>query len=194
MEAWIGAERGAWRSGKGLALAGVLLSMLVLGLGPCERQPGTGVLPACTDPEDCRLWEAGRVAGVRFGFHDESGAGGPDGELAAREGNGFTNHGVSWAAFQPTPESVTESMDAACSFAEANDLFQVGFLGGNDAHQLAPKHDGDAVAQGKDLFQILRYQQYGGSALAFLQQLLPDVFGGSYVQAAGRVGGDQQSR
>jgi GH35 family endo-1,4-beta-xylanase len=99
----------------------------MLGLGPCEPQRGGGSLPACADPEDCRLWEAGRVAGVRFGFHDENGAGGPDGDLAAREGNAFTNHGVSWASFQPTPDSVTGSMDAACSFAEANDLFQVGF-------------------------------------------------------------------
>jgi len=67
------------------------------------------------------------VAGVRFGFHDENGAGGPDGELAAVEGNAFTNHGVSWRAFQPTPMSVTGSMDAACDFSAVHDLYQVGF-------------------------------------------------------------------
>jgi endo-1,4-beta-xylanase len=99
----------------------------LLGFGPCEPLPKGEVLPGCADPDDCRLWEAGRVTEVRFGFHDENGAGGPDGEVAAREGNGFTNHGVSWAALQPTPEAVSGSMDAACSFADANDLFQVGF-------------------------------------------------------------------
>jgi endo-1,4-beta-xylanase len=98
-----------------------------LGFGPCQPYPSDWALPACADPEDCRLWEAGRFAGVRFGFHDEDGAGGPDGEVAAREGNAFTNHGVSWAAFQPTPDATTGSMDAACTFAAANDLFQVGF-------------------------------------------------------------------
>lgn len=120
-----GAGRGAQRCGRGLALAGLLLSML--GFGPCKLQLSGWALPECADPEDCRLWEAGRFAGVRFGFHDENGAGGPDGEVAAREGNGFTNHGVSWASFQPTPNTVTGSMDAACSFADDNDLFQVGF-------------------------------------------------------------------
>jgi GH35 family endo-1,4-beta-xylanase len=72
-------------------------------------------------------WEAGRFGGVQFGFHDENGAGGPDGEIAAREGNAFTNHGVSWAAFQPTPDSTSGSMDPACSFADDKELFQVGF-------------------------------------------------------------------
>jgi len=81
----------------------------------------------CADPDDCRLDEAAAVAGVRFGFHDEGGVGGPGSELAAAEGNAPTNHGVSWAALQPAPGVVTGSMDAACDFAEANDLFQVGF-------------------------------------------------------------------
>jgi endo-1,4-beta-xylanase len=101
--------------------------LATLGVGPCRAppQPDSGL--GCSDPADCRLWEAGRLSGVRIGFHDENGAGGPDGELAAREGNGFTNHGVSWAALQPTRDSVSDSMDAACSFADDNDLFQVGF-------------------------------------------------------------------
>jgi endo-1,4-beta-xylanase len=119
------AGRRVWRRARRLALAGALLSML--GFGPCEPYPTGGSLPACADPEDCRLWEAGDIGGVRIGFHDENGAGDPDGELAAREGNGFTNHGVSWAALQPTPNTVTGSMDAACSFARDHDLFQVGF-------------------------------------------------------------------
>lgn len=93
-----------------------------LGLGPCADPPA-----ACLDPEDCRLWEAASLSGVRFGFHDENGAGGPDGELAAREGNAFTNHGVSWASFQPTPDGVTGSMDPSCDFSAQHGLFQVGF-------------------------------------------------------------------
>jgi len=105
-----------------LALSALLLA--AFGAGPCHAPP---VAPPCADPEDCRLWEAASVAGVRFGFHDENGAGGPDGELAAREGNAFTNHGVSWASFQPTPDGVTGSMDPACDFSVENDLFQVGF-------------------------------------------------------------------
>ncbi len=93
------------------------------GVGPCL--PAQEI--ACADPEDCRLWEAAALSGVRFGFHDQNGAGGPDGELAALEGNAYTNHGVSWRSFQPTPDGVTASMDANCDFAAANGLFQVGF-------------------------------------------------------------------
>jgi endo-1,4-beta-xylanase len=119
------AGRNVRSRGRRLALAGALLS--VLGFGPCELNPRGDSPPGCAEPEECRLWEAGVVGGVRIGFHDENGAGGPDGELAAREGNGFTNHGVSWASLQPTPNTVTGSMDAACSFARDHDLFQVGF-------------------------------------------------------------------
>lgn len=106
-----------------LAAATLLIGML--GVGPCA--PAGRVGPACANPDDCRLWEAGQLADLRFGFHDENGAGGPDGELAALEGNGFTNHGMSWAAFQPTPTGVSGSLDPACSFSETHDLFQVGF-------------------------------------------------------------------
>jgi hypothetical protein len=93
-------------------------------MGPCQPPPQESV---CADPDDCRLWEAASLSGVRFGFHDENGAGGPDGELAAIEGNAFTNHGVSWRAFQPTPEVVTASMDPSCAFSARHGLFQVGF-------------------------------------------------------------------
>jgi endo-1,4-beta-xylanase len=102
----------------------LLLLLVALGSGPCQR-PESGV--SCADPADCRLHEAAAVAGVRFGFHDENGAGGPDGELAAREGNALTNHGVSWASLQPTRDTVSESMDANCAFSTEHDLFQVGF-------------------------------------------------------------------
>lgn len=113
--------RAGW--GRGVALAGVLLS--TLSSGTCRLVDAQ--VPRCADPADCRLFEAARVAGVRFGFHDENGAGGLDGELAAREGNAFTNHGVSWASFQPTPMGVTGSLDAACAWSETHDLFQIGF-------------------------------------------------------------------
>lgn len=95
-----------------------------LGWGPCTPP---SLEAACADPSDCRLWEAASLSGVRFGFHDEGGPGGADGELAALEGNAYTNHGVSWSSFQPTPSGVTSSMDAGCAFSRDNGLYQVGF-------------------------------------------------------------------
>lgn len=106
-----------------------LVPLLVACLGAtCFLQVGTPPPdPICANPSDCRLWEAGRLTGVRIGFHDQNGTGGPEGELAAREGNGFTNHGLSWAALQPTAGFVTASMDAACEFSAERDLYQVGY-------------------------------------------------------------------
>ncbi|MCP5066029.1 MAG: hypothetical protein GY946_05620 [bacterium] len=110
----------------GVARGGTLLLLLLvtLGSGPCQR-PGDGAL--CEDPADCTLQEAAAVSGIRFGFHDESGAGGPDGELAVHEGNVTTNHGVSWAGLQPMPDVVSGSMDANCAFSSEHDLYQVGY-------------------------------------------------------------------
>ena len=71
---------------------GVLPFALVALLG-AGCHPPDGV--PCADPDDCRLFEAGALAGVRIGFHDEDGSGGANGELAAVEGNALTNHGVS---------------------------------------------------------------------------------------------------
>jgi endo-1,4-beta-xylanase len=111
-----------------LLLVLIPLVSLSLGASTCYFRIGTPPPePVCGDPGNCRLWEAAALSGVRFGFHDENGAGGPDGELAAREGNVFTNHGLSWSSLEPTRGVVTASMDAACGFAADNDLFQVGY-------------------------------------------------------------------
>ena len=59
-----------------IALVGLTIALvLALAAGAPnfdgEREADAGALtPAdvCADPDDCRLWEAGQIAGVRVGF------------------------------------------------------------------------------------------------------------------------------
>lgn len=78
-------------------------------------------------PADCGLHQAAAPAGVRIGFIDGHAPGDPRRELVLGEASAYVNHGVSWAAFQPTPGAVTASLDPACEFAETHGLFQLGF-------------------------------------------------------------------
>jgi endo-1,4-beta-xylanase len=57
----------------------------------------------CADPGDCRLWEAGRVAGVGVGFA-QGPVGGPRREILSREANIGINHAMSWHTIWPEPD------------------------------------------------------------------------------------------
>jgi endo-1,4-beta-xylanase len=57
----------------------------------------------CADPSDCRLWEAGRVAGIGVGFA-LSPVGGPQREILGAEANIGINHAISWQQIWPEPD------------------------------------------------------------------------------------------
>lgn len=69
------------------SLITVLLLTLVVVSACSDGDSGvTTSQPACADPADCRLWEAGQVAGVRVGLAGEY----PEGkrrEIVLAEGN-----------------------------------------------------------------------------------------------------------
>ncbi len=92
----------------------IVAILLPLGFGPCVPAGEVGPEAVCADPADCRLWEAGRIADMRVGFHDESGGTATgDVAVAAREGNVTTNHGVSWRGLQPTRISANASTSSS---------------------------------------------------------------------------------
>jgi endo-1,4-beta-xylanase len=84
-------------------------------------------LPACADPADCRLWEAGQVAGVRVGLAGEY----PEGkrrEIVLAEGNIHENHALSWASIWPERDRwAFEDADRRYAFIEEAGMLQAGF-------------------------------------------------------------------
>ena len=61
-----------------------------------------------------------------------------------------------------------------------------------DAHDLAAVHDGDPIADGEDLLELGAHDQDGRAGIALLDDPLVDVLDRSDVEAAGRLGRDDQ--
>ncbi len=81
----------------------------------------------CADPEDCRLWEAGRIAGVGVGFATGVPGGRPR-EVLLAEGNIAVNHAFSWNQMWPEREVWNFAQtDAIMAFHRANGLRSMAF-------------------------------------------------------------------
>ncbi len=87
--------------GSKLLVAALGLAM-VFGCGGDDDDGGLGPEHVCADPADCRLWEAGQVAGVNFGLSSGFPEGSPATAIALAESNIANNHEFSWRAFEPT--------------------------------------------------------------------------------------------
>ena len=105
----------------------VLAALLAAG---CSDAPSPGPLTpaeACADPGDCRLAEAGRIAGVRVGLA----SGIPEGrrrEIVVAESTIHENHALSWNSIWPERGRWTfEDADRRDAFVEDNGMFQAGF-------------------------------------------------------------------
>ena len=60
------------------------------------------------------------------------------------------------------------------------------FAGCKQANNTTFRHDGDAIAEGPWLVQILRYRQNGGAGFAQPHQKLPGMIDGFGIEALGR--------
>jgi endo-1,4-beta-xylanase len=84
-------------------------------------------LDVCADPDDCRLWEAGRIAGVRMGFATGVPAGRPR-ELLLAETNIALNHAFSWNRIWPERERWSfEPADTLMAFHREQGLRTMAF-------------------------------------------------------------------
>ncbi len=83
--------------------------------------------PACADPANCRLWEAGQVAGVRVGLASGY-VEGRKREIVLAEGNIQVNHAFSWNVIWPERDRwAFEDADRRYAFIEENGMLQAGF-------------------------------------------------------------------
>ncbi len=81
----------------------------------------------CADPDDCRLWEAGEIAGVRVGLAGFSSTGDRQ-RVQLAESNIVENHELSWRVMQPAPgEFQFEGADQRYEFAQQHGLHSSGF-------------------------------------------------------------------
>ncbi|MEM8609191.1 MAG: endo-1,4-beta-xylanase [Myxococcota bacterium] len=107
--------------GKRFALA------LIACLTACSDQPDLGPEDVCADPADCRLFEAGQIAGVNVGLASplltES-----EIEVTLAESNILNNHMFSWAAFEPNRDDYRfEELERRGAIAEENGIPQNAF-------------------------------------------------------------------
>lgn len=82
----------------------------------------------CADPSDCRLWEAGVVAGVRVGLASHFPEGSRATEIAIAESNIANNHQFSWRQFEPSRDEYRfEELERRARVADENGLPQNAF-------------------------------------------------------------------
>jgi endo-1,4-beta-xylanase len=104
-----------------------LVVVTSVGCVPVGR-PGQRPHPRrCAVAGDCRLWEAARGAGLRFGL-----LGGPEPsaatDVALAESRTFTNHAFSWNVIWPERDRWNFApADAGNRYARRHHLFQTGF-------------------------------------------------------------------
>jgi len=110
-------------------LACLVSLVLVAACGSSGQGPGTiTAQEACADPQDCRLWEAGKVAGVNVGLASSFPEGSQATEIALRESNIANNHQFSWRAFEPTRDDYQfDELERRAAVANENDLPQNAF-------------------------------------------------------------------
>ncbi len=80
----------------------IVFAMVTAGavFGGDNRQGAPTPAEVCADPDDCRLWEAGRIAGVGVGFVDGV-PGGRRRDVLLAEANIGVNHAFSWNQMCP---------------------------------------------------------------------------------------------
>lgn len=83
------------------------------------------VQEACADPGDCRLWEAGLVAGVNVGLASSFPEGSFATNVALAESNIANNHQFSWRQFEPQQDQYRfEELERRALVADNNNLPQ----------------------------------------------------------------------
>lgn len=110
-----------------LLLLGVVTAPIGCG-GSGGGAPELTPAEACADPADCRLFEAGRIAGVRVGLASAFPEGSPATPIAIAESNIANNHQFSWRQFEPARDDYRfGELERRAAVAEANGLPQNAF-------------------------------------------------------------------
>ncbi|MEZ5171892.1 MAG: endo-1,4-beta-xylanase [Acidimicrobiia bacterium] len=123
-------------AGRSIVVVVVLLLAIVAACDSSvdgETDDASGTTPdetpeeACADGE-CRLWQAGEIAGIGVGFHIPADSADSVRRIALDEGNLTSNHAVSWRDTWPERDQPDwEAAEEQYRFAEENDLDQAAY-------------------------------------------------------------------
>ena len=96
--------------------------------GSVQAQDRLTPAEACVDPEDCRLWEAGKIAGVNVGLATAFPEGSPETDIALMESSIANNHAFSWSSFEPARDQYRfDELERRALIANNNSLPQNAF-------------------------------------------------------------------